>query len=253
MSHHPHEGDNDASAATRSRPVSACSTSAGSRIVTSPASAGNETIIGAWPGVPSGVAASRPTADAEQVEGLPLQRGGGGNEPEAGLGGVGGLDGVEADGGQVGEQAAETVYWQVGQGRLVAALARARGERRGDPIQACGATSRAAGRRSACPGPDQDHPGDGEPVLDPGDLGGSAVHQVTPQSTGRSEADQGKLRSSRHARCERRSGWGRSRSWRGPSAPGGGLDQGEGGSHDRIETLPAHQSPRIRAAVRWPC
>jgi Sap-like sulfolipid-1-addressing protein len=45
---------------------------------------------------------------------------------------------------------------------------------------------------------------------------------------------------------------GRSRSWAGPSTSADGLHQGEGGSHDRIETLPAHQSPRIRAAVRWP-
>jgi hypothetical protein len=31
-------------------------------------------------------------ADAEQVEGFALERGGGGDEPEAGHGGVGGLD-----------------------------------------------------------------------------------------------------------------------------------------------------------------
>ena len=57
-------------------------------------------------------------ADAEQVEGLALQRGGGGDEPEGGQGGVGGLDLVEADGGQVGEQAGEAVHGQVAVGAL---------------------------------------------------------------------------------------------------------------------------------------
>jgi hypothetical protein len=43
-------------------------------------------------------------ADAEQLEGLPLERGGGSDEPEAGQGGIGWGDGVQADGAEVGEQ-----------------------------------------------------------------------------------------------------------------------------------------------------
>ena len=38
---------------------------------------------------------------------------GDGDEPEAGQGRVGGLDLVEADGGQVAQQGVEAVYWQV--------------------------------------------------------------------------------------------------------------------------------------------
>ena len=69
-------------------------------------------------------------ADAEQLEGLPLEGGGGGDEPEAGQRGVGGGDGVQADGAQVGEQGGEAVHRAGRPGVcLVAALARARGER----------------------------------------------------------------------------------------------------------------------------
>ena len=57
-------------------------------------------------------------ADAEQIEGLPLQGGGGGDEPEAGQRGVGGGDGVQADGAQVGEQGGEAVHGQGGRGVL---------------------------------------------------------------------------------------------------------------------------------------
>ena len=47
--------------------------------------------------------------EAEQAEGLALQRGGAGDHGECRYV-VGGLDVVGADGGQVGEQAGETVY-----------------------------------------------------------------------------------------------------------------------------------------------
>ena len=47
--------------------------------------------------------------DAEEFEGPPLQRGGGGGHGER-WGVVGGLDVVGADGGQVGEQAGEAVH-----------------------------------------------------------------------------------------------------------------------------------------------
>jgi len=57
-------------------------------------------------------------ADAEQVEGPALERGGGGDEPEAGLGGVRGCDGVQADGGQVAQQAGEAVHREVVAGVL---------------------------------------------------------------------------------------------------------------------------------------
>jgi len=68
-------------------------------------------------------------ADPEQLEGLPLEGGRGGDEPEAGQGGVGGGDGVRADGAQVAQQGGEAVYGQVTGVCLVAALAAARGER----------------------------------------------------------------------------------------------------------------------------
>ena len=43
----------------------------------------------------------------------PMERGGGGDQPEAGHGGVGGCDGVQADGGQVGQQGGEAVHREV--------------------------------------------------------------------------------------------------------------------------------------------
>jgi hypothetical protein len=54
---------------------------------------------------------------------------GDGEEPEAGQRGVGGLDLVEADGAEVGEQGGEAVHRLVDGVCLVAALAWARGER----------------------------------------------------------------------------------------------------------------------------
>jgi hypothetical protein len=57
-------------------------------------------------------------ADTEQVEGVPLQRRGCGGKPEAGQGGAGGLDLVEADCGQISEQAVEAVHGKIALGAL---------------------------------------------------------------------------------------------------------------------------------------
>ena len=66
--------------------------------------------------------------DAKQFEGAPLQRGGRGDHGERGHVVVG-LDVVGADGGQVGEQAGETVYRVVVLGAFADALASAGSER----------------------------------------------------------------------------------------------------------------------------
>src|SRR6185312_5138968 len=77
--------------------------------------------------------------EAEQVEGLALQRGGAGDHGECRRV-VGGLDVVGADGGQVGEQAGEAVYRDA----VLGAFARGFGERlvgalgRGDGVGAFG-------------------------------------------------------------------------------------------------------------------
>jgi hypothetical protein len=57
-------------------------------------------------------------ADTEQVEGVPLQRRGCGGKPEAGQHGAGGLDLVEADRGQISEQAVEAVRGKIALGAL---------------------------------------------------------------------------------------------------------------------------------------
>jgi hypothetical protein len=66
--------------------------------------------------------------DAEQLEGLPLQGSGGGDEPEAAHGGVGGCDGVQADGAQVGEQSGEAAHGQGRWGLLGGGLGQRAGE-----------------------------------------------------------------------------------------------------------------------------
>jgi hypothetical protein len=68
-------------------------------------------------------------ADAEQLEGLPLQGGRSGHEPEAGQRGVGGLDLVEADRAEVGKQGGEAVHWEVAGGVLGGGLGLGAGER----------------------------------------------------------------------------------------------------------------------------
>ena len=66
-------------------------------------------------------------ADAEQLEGVPLESGGSSDEPEAGQRGVGRGDGIQADRGQVGEQAAEAVHGQGGRGVLGGGLGQGAG------------------------------------------------------------------------------------------------------------------------------